>query len=83
MKRLWFPQAPSNNVDVLQRTQLGVGYSILTIPIIPVFLLEFYFRRYLQDTLTIELVGPALVASTGVETAETTYLRRYLQDPLV
>jgi hypothetical protein len=79
VNRLWFPNTPSGTVDMPQQAQIAVGYS----GILPsVFDIVDYYRRYLQDTLTVQTIGPLVSLPAGTETADTTYMRRYLQDTL-
>lgn len=78
MKRIWFPNAPSNGVDELDRSQraLGIPFAVQS----PVF--DNYIRRYLDDPEVIPLVGTPVTEDVGIETADSTYLRRYLCDPV-
>lgn len=87
----WAPSYP-NRVNVKQRVQpidftiwqdwTTIDVNFGTVPVTPVNAMEIYFRRYLQDVLSVQTIGPPVIPNPGVETANTLYLRRYLQDPI-
>lgn len=79
VNRIWFPNEPTGSIDVLQRSQIGIGYPFPFVP--PVDLTIVYMRRYLNDPETVVVTGPAVSLPAGTETSLTSYMRRYLNDP--
>ena len=80
VNRVWFPNAPSGSIDVLQRTQIGIGYPLALVP--PVDPTVTYYRRYLNDPSSTITVGTPVSFSTSPSTDFTNYMRRYLNNPL-
>jgi hypothetical protein len=78
--RIWFPNAPSSGVDVLDRSQKAIGVSrsvfVNTVSLN-------YFRRYLGDVESVASMGPAITPDVVSENDDTSYFRRYLDDPAV
>lgn len=95
VKRIWFFNAPSAGIDILDRSQVGIFYPFnVTFPfgLIPKTGLRSYLRRYLNDVIVADPIV-ALTLPTPVtvnnsvggawEVAKSslrTYLRRYLND---
>lgn len=93
VKRVWFINAPSSGIDVLDRSQIAIGYpfNVTSFQILKTALTS-YFRRYLNDvvtsTATIPLVLPvsssvnnSIGGSWEVsKNSVITYVRRYLND---
>lgn len=78
VSRINFPNAPSNGIDELDRSQRALGIPFATQS--PNF--DNYIRRYLDDPELVPLVGTPVVEDSVSETSDTTYLRRYLCDPV-
>lgn len=78
-KRVWFPNIPSSGIGQLDRSQAAIGIPFSTLSPNDTN----YFRRYLNDTESVILVGTPVVDDVVSETGYTTYLRRYLDDVIL
>ena len=59
--RIWFPNAPNNTSTASDRQAIGIGVPVIHDAPTPSVNLENYLRRYLDDPLTINPVGPEVV----------------------
>jgi len=85
LNRVWFINAPSGTIDILQRAQLGIGYSLYVAPPVPVVIVGSlidinisYFRNYMLDLAPRALTGftPIIDYALFVD-KDLPYFKRY------
>lgn len=76
--RIWFPNAPSGNIDEQQREQIICGLYISSF--VPVIAYLSYIRSYLGDSNAVIVQGSAPTIATSTTSSYLTYLRSYLGD---
>jgi hypothetical protein len=75
----WIPTYP-NRLDPRKPLVREGLYSCVLLQVATVLTMD-YYRRYLNDTTGSIYAGPAVSLPAGIETDDTTYFRRYLDDP--